>query len=164
MHFEAYPPEVNSANIYAGPGPDSMLAAARAWRSLDVEMTAVQRSFNRTLLSLMDAWAGPVVMQLMEAAKPFVRWLTDLCVQLSEVERQIHEIVRAYEWAHHDMVPLAQIYNNRAERQILIDNNALGQFTAQIADLDQEYDDFWDEDGEVMRDSTGFGCRMRCRS
>lgn len=58
MHFEAYPPEVNSANIYAGPGPDSMLAAARAWRSLDVEMTAVQRSFNRTLLSLMDAWAG----------------------------------------------------------------------------------------------------------
>lgn len=94
MHFEAYPPEVNSANIYAGPGPDSMLAAARAWRSLDVEMTAVQRSFNRTLLSLMDAWAGPVVMQLMEAAKPFVRWLTDLCVQLSEVERQIHEIVR----------------------------------------------------------------------
>lgn len=152
MHFEAYPPEVNSANIYAGPGPDSMLAAARAWRSLDVEMTAVQRSFNRTLLSLMDAWAGPVVMQLIEAAKPFVRWLTDLCVQLSEVERQIHEIVRAYEWAHHDMVPLAQIYNNRAERQILIDNNALGQFTAQIADLDQEYDDFWDEDGEVMRD------------
>lgn len=141
MHFEAYPPEVNSANIYAGPGPDSMLAAARAWRSLDVEMTAVQRSFNRTLLSLMDAWAGPVVMQLMEAAKPFVRWLTDLCVQLSEVERQIHEIVRAYEWAHHDMVPLAQIYNNRAERQILIDNNALGQFTAQIADLDQEYDE-----------------------
>lgn len=104
MHFEAYPPEVNSANIYAGPGPDSMLAAARAWRSLDVEMTAVQRSFNRTLLSLMDAWAGPVVMQLMEAAA--VCQVADRpCVQLSEVERQIHEIVRAYEWAHHDMVP-----------------------------------------------------------
>ncbi len=36
----------------------------------------------------MDAWAGPVVTQLMEAgAKLFVRWLTDSCVQLSEVER-----------------------------------------------------------------------------
>lgn len=48
--------------------------------------------------------------------------------------------------------PWRRSNNNRAERQILIDNNALGQFTAQIADLDQEYDDFWDEDGEVMRD------------
>lgn len=125
MHFEAYPPEVNSANIYAGPGPDSMLAA-----------------------SINCITTGPAQASIRDSS---VR-LTDLCVQLSEVERQIHEIVRAYEWAHHDMVPLAQIYNNRAERQILIDNNALGQFTAQIADLDQEYDDFWDEDGEVMRD------------
>ncbi|WP_119184927.1 PPE family protein [Mycobacterium decipiens] len=152
MHFEANPPEVNSGNMYAGPGPDSLWAAASAWRSLDTEMTAVQRMFNRTLLCLMDAWQGPAATQVMEATKPFVRWLAELCEQLSEVEMQIYQIERAYEWARREVVHPTQIYRNRAEKWLLINNNVLGQNNAAIADLDQEYDDFWDEDGEVMRD------------
>ncbi|OSC41666.1 PPE family protein [Mycobacterium decipiens] len=152
MHFEANPPEVNSGNMHAGPGPDSIWVAAHAWRSLGSEMTAVQRMFSRTLLCLMDAWQGPAATQVMEATKPFVRWLNELCEQLHEVEMQIYEIERAYEWAYHQVVPPAQIYTNRAERRMLIRNNALGRYNAQIADLDQQYEDFWDEDGEVMRD------------
>ncbi|MBS2079620.1 PPE domain-containing protein, partial [Mycobacterium tuberculosis] len=34
MDFAALPPEINSARIYAGPGPGSMLAAASAWEGL----------------------------------------------------------------------------------------------------------------------------------
>ncbi|WP_454561791.1 PPE family protein [Mycobacterium haemophilum] len=149
---EAYPPEVNSGNMYAGPGPDSMRAAAIAWRSLGKEMTALQKTFTRVLLDLMDAWSGPAATQVIDAAKPFVRWQTDLCEQLSETETQIREIVSAYEWARNEVVAPVQIYRNRAEAQILIEYNALGRYNAEIADLDQEYQDFWDEDGEAMRD------------
>ena len=38
MDFGALPPEINSARMYAGPGSESMLAAATAWNGLAAEL------------------------------------------------------------------------------------------------------------------------------
>ncbi|AKN16087.1 PPE family protein [Mycobacterium haemophilum DSM 44634] len=151
MHFEADPPEVNSGRMYAGPGAESLEAAASAWSSLRKEMMALERSFNRVLLGLMDSWSGPAVTQAVDAAKPFARWLTDLSEQLSGIFWQIHAIVVAYDRARDEVVPPDEIADNRAERRMLIKRNAFGRYNAQIANLDQEYEDFWEADGYAMR-------------
>lgn len=152
MEFEdGYPPEVNSGNMYAGPGSQSLRAAAWAWRSLGKELTALQWRFNQILGDLMERWSGVVANQVMEAAKPFVKWLADLSAQLSEIERQIYAILAAYQWAHDGVVHPTVIAANRVRRAELINDNTLGRNDAAIARLDQQYEDFWDQDGYVMR-------------
>ena len=48
MDFGAFPPEINSARMYAGPGAGSMLAAAAAWDGLaaDLHSTAACLRFG----------------------------------------------------------------------------------------------------------------------
>lgn len=152
MEFEeGYPPEVNSGNMYAGPGSDSLRRAAAMWRLLGQEMMALQEAFDRVLLGLMDGWSGPAATQVMEAAKPFAKWLADLSDQLLETVEPIAAIVWAYDYAVDGVVDPEQIDRNRNRQQWLINNNTFGRYDAEIADVEEEYQGWWEYDGTVMR-------------
>ncbi|CFC97188.1 Conserved protein of uncharacterised function%2C probable ancestor of PPE family protein PPE24 (fragment) [Mycobacterium tuberculosis] len=43
MNFSVLPPEINSALIFAGAGPEPMAAAATAWDGLAMELASVNR-------------------------------------------------------------------------------------------------------------------------
>ena len=61
MDYGAFPPEFNSARMYAGPGPGSMLAAAAAWNGLAAELRSVASSYGSVISGLTDELAGAVV-------------------------------------------------------------------------------------------------------
>ncbi|OBK26348.1 PPE domain-containing protein [Mycobacterium asiaticum] len=48
MSFAALPPELNSAQIYAGAGTGPLLSAAASWDGLAAEWSAGARSFSAT--------------------------------------------------------------------------------------------------------------------
>lgn len=60
LDFGALPPEINSARMYAGPGPGSMLAAAAAWQSLAEEPTSAASGYGWVVSTLASGpWTVP---------------------------------------------------------------------------------------------------------
>ncbi|MCV7341346.1 PPE family protein [Mycobacterium haemophilum DSM 44634] len=150
-HSEGLPPEINSANMLGGPGPFSMAHASMKWMSLGKEMWDLKMSFDQMLTCLTEEWSGEVAMQAINAAKPFQEWLEDLSDQIMNIARQTHYIMRAFRLAHYDVVDPELINANRAQVLALLQDNELGQNTAAIAQLEHEYADYWDQDGDAMR-------------
>ena len=54
MDFGALPPEFNSARMYAGPGTESMLAAAAGWNGLAAELRSAASSYGSVISALTD--------------------------------------------------------------------------------------------------------------
>lgn len=52
IDFGALPPEVNSARMYAGPGPLSLTAAAVAWDALAAELHAAASCYRSVIAGL----------------------------------------------------------------------------------------------------------------
>lgn len=152
MYDENCPPEINSRNLYTGPGQASLDAAHSAWGRLGDEVKALQRSFNLVVFGLMDAWSSLAAKQVREAVMPFVRWLADLSAQLEEIEGATSRFNDAFINARQAIVPPEEIAFNRGERKALVISNVFGRNDAEIAEFDQEYQDYWDENVQVMRD------------
>lgn len=59
MDFTAFPPEVISTRIHAGPGADSLIEASDAWQRLGASLEESAGINAATLSSLTEAWQGP---------------------------------------------------------------------------------------------------------
>ncbi|KLO25631.1 PPE family protein [Mycobacterium haemophilum] len=149
-HSEGLPPEINSHNIWGGPGADSIEDAVRAWASLRREICDLGSQFDQILLCLMDDWSGPVAIRVIDAATPFLRWLDSLDAKLFATERHIRRIGRAFFNARRDAVHPILIDANRAQVLALTRDNEFGQNNAAIAALEDEYGRYWDQDGRAM--------------
>ena len=76
MDYGGLPPEVNSARMYAGPGPGSLLAAVTAWQATADELNTAAAAYGSVIGDLTSGpWAGPSSWAMAAAATPYVRWL-----------------------------------------------------------------------------------------
>ncbi|ALL56303.1 PPE family protein [Mycobacterium haemophilum] len=150
MYFGALPPEVNSANMYAGAGADSMYAAANDWQDLASELNIAATGFDGVFCALQREWLGPTAIRMAEAALPYKWWLWAVWRHVIVSAKQTLILAEAYEAAFEMTVPPEYIAWNRAELQTLIADNAFGQNVAAIAGLEEQYDEFWAQDVEAM--------------
>lgn len=151
MDFATLPPEINSARMYAGAGPGSMLAAATAWDRLAQELNnsaAAYRSVLATLTS--DGWRGPSSMVMANAATPYVAWLHGAAAQAEHAATQATAAAAAYEAAFAAIVPPAEIAANRTLVRTLVATNFFGQNSPAIAAAEARYDAMWAQDAAVM--------------
>ncbi|WP_040624594.1 PPE domain-containing protein, partial [Mycobacterium parascrofulaceum] len=71
MDFAALPPEINSARIYAGAGPGSLLAAAAAWEGLAEQLYSESASYSSVVSGLTSGpWLGPASTSMTAASAP----------------------------------------------------------------------------------------------
>ncbi|CKP45269.1 PPE family protein [Mycobacterium tuberculosis] len=49
MDYAFLPPEINSARMYSGPGPNSMLVAAASWDALAAELASAAENYGSGL-------------------------------------------------------------------------------------------------------------------
>ncbi|MCV7342436.1 PPE family protein [Mycobacterium haemophilum] len=149
-HSEGLPPEINSHNMWDGPGPSSMVRASKEWGLLGQEMWDFKCSFEHMLSCLTEEWSGEVARQVIDAAKPFQQWLVDLGKQITNAWNETQHILAAFCLAHNGVVHPAQIDANRAQVSALLKDNEFGLYIAAIAQLEDEYGRYWDHNGMVM--------------
>ena len=142
------PPETISNYLDSGPGPASMRLVSQQWGLLCQEIMDLESKFNHMLACLTAKWSGPVGLQVIDAAKPFQRWLHDLSLKLAEAKADVRRIYLAYSTTSRNVVPSVQIATNHARRAWLA-NNPLGQNPHEIAQLDEQYKQFWVHNGQA---------------
>lgn len=151
LDFAALPPEINSARMYAGAGPGSLVTAAAAWMAVAAELNSTATSF-RAVLSTLTAgpWVGPSSTSMAAAAMPYVSWLTATAAQARQTSSQLASAVAAYETAFAATVPPVLIEVNRALLTSLVATNILGQNTGAIAATEAQYTEMWAQDVAAM--------------
>ncbi|WP_205875115.1 PPE family protein [Mycobacterium camsae] len=151
VDYGMLPPEVNSARIYAGPGPASLVSAAVAWNNLAADFQAAA-SGHRSVIEGLTAgpWLGPAAAKLVSAVSPFVSWLSSSAEQAAEAGGQAAAAATAYERAFAASVPPPLIASNRTMLQQLVTTNLLGQNSAAISMLEAQYGEFWAQDAGAM--------------
>ncbi len=151
MDFGALPPEVNSARMYAGPGPGSMLAAAAAWNALAAELHSVAATYTSVISELTSGpWQGPSSMAMAAAAAPYAAWMSTTAGQAELAATQAQAAAGAYEAAFAMSVPPPMIAANRAQLTSLVATNVFGQNTPAIAATEAQYGDMWAQDAAAM--------------
>lgn len=151
IDFALIPPEVTSGQMYAGPGPESLLAAATAWEGLAAELHAATASYRAVLTSLTaESWIGTSATAMIAAATPFVDWMSTAAAQATQTAVQAGAAASAFEVALAAVVPPPVIAANRSIRAALLASNTFGQNTAAIAAADTQYAQMWAQDAAAM--------------
>lgn len=149
--FGSIPPEINSARMYAGPGSDSLLAAAATWDRLAAELYDAARSHHTTAAELTgQSWLGPASATMMTATAPHLAWLTDTAALATRTAQQARAAAAAYEAARLMTVPPAVVAANRAQLAALATVNSLGMDTHAIAANEAQYREMWAQDSTAM--------------
>ncbi|MCV7103296.1 PPE family protein [Mycobacterium palustre] len=151
MDFGALPPEINSARMYAGPGPGTLLAASAGWESLAAELSAAADGYQSVIATLTDeSWLGVTSMTMAAAVTPYTSWMRLTAAQCEQAASQATAAAAAYETAFAMTVPPALVLANRARLLALIATNLFGQNTPAIMATEAEYGEMWAQDATAM--------------
>ncbi|MFP2990850.1 PPE family protein [Mycobacterium intracellulare] len=151
IDFGALPPEVNSARMYAGPGPFSLMAAAVAWDALAAELHAAASCYRSVIAGLTTGrWLGPSSLTMASAYAPYMAWMAGAGGRAAETAGQARLAVEVFEAAFAMTVPPPAVAANRAQLATLVATNFFGQNTAAIAATEAEYGEMWAQDAAAM--------------
>jgi PPE-repeat protein len=151
IDFGALPPEVNSARIYAGPGPESLLAAVAAWNGLAANLSSAASSYGSVISELTGGpWLGPSSTAMAAAAVPYSAWMSATAAQAELAATQAQAAASAFEAAFAMTVPPPEIAANRTELMSLVATNLFGQNTPAISVNEAQYGEMWAQDAAAM--------------
>ena len=116
LDYGVFPPELNSARMYAGPGSGSMLSAASAWDGLAADLRSQAANYGSVVAGLTSGeWQGPASTSMAAAAAPYVAWMNTTAAQAEQTAAQAKSAAAAYEAAFSATVPPPVIAANRAQ-------------------------------------------------
>lgn len=151
MDYGIFPPEINSARMYAGPGSGPMLAAASAWDGLAAELGSAASSYMTVISQLTEGpWRGPASASMAASAMQYVTWMSSAAVQSEQTAVHAQAAAAAFEAAFALTVPPAVVAANRTQLAMLVATNVLGQNTPAIAVTEAHYGEMWAQDAAAM--------------
>jgi PPE-repeat protein len=149
--FGAFPPEVNSAKMYTGPGSTSMLSAAAAWNGLASELRSQAANYSSIISNLIgEGWQGQASTAMAAAAAPYTAWMNTTAAQAEQTAGQATAAAAAYEAAYGMTLPPPVIAANRTQLASLVATNVLGQNAPAIAATEAHYGQMWAQDAAAM--------------
>jgi PPE-repeat protein len=149
--FTFFPPEINSALMFAGAGSGPLFGAASAWDGLASDLSGAASSFDSVITGLTGGpWTGPASASMLAAATPYVGWLSAAAGQAEAAAAQARVAATAFESALAATIPTPAVAANRAQLMALIATNILGQNTPAIFMTEFEYMEMWAQDVAAM--------------
>jgi PPE-repeat protein len=156
LDFGALPPEVNSANMFSGPGPGSLMAAASAWNQLAAELNSAALSYDKVITTLSsDEWVGPASASMAQAAEPYLAWMTTTTAQAEQAAAQARAAAAAYETALAATVPCRWSRPTVLSWRSWCRPTCRGQNTGAIAAYEAQYGQMWAQDATAMYSYAG---------
>lgn len=151
MDFASYPPEVNSARMFAGPGSGPLLVASEAWAALAAGLNSAADSYQAVVSGLSAGpWLGPSSASMSAAAASYAAWLRVTAAQAEETSAQAKAAAAAYQTAFSATVPPPIVAANRSQLMILIATDVFGINTPAIAATEAQYAEMWAQDAAAM--------------
>ncbi|BCO37380.1 PPE family protein [Mycobacterium heckeshornense] len=150
MQFMTLPPEVTSALIHSGPGAQSLVEAATAWRQLAAKLDEFAESYVAVVSSLTGTWYGPSATAMVRAVDPYLTWLRTTAQQCQRVASSAQTAAAAFNSARATMVSVAQVAANRARLAQLLATNGFGRNLPAIADNEYQYQSMWANNSAAM--------------
>lgn len=151
IDYGMFPPEFNSARMYAGSGSGSMLAAAAAWTQVAAQLQSAASAYESIISGLTSApWLGPSSTAMAAAAAPYVAWMSGTAAQAGLAATQVQTAAAAFEAAFAMTVPPPVVAANRAQLMMLIATNLFGQNAPAIAATEAHYGEMWAQDATAM--------------
>ena len=151
MDFGNFPPEINSARMYAGAGAGPLVVAAEAWDALAAELQSVANSYQSVVSGLTAGpWMGPASTSMSAAAASYAAWLRATAAQAEQTGAQAKSAAAAYQAAFTATVPPPMVAANRSLLSTLIATNVFGMNTQAIAANEAQYGEMWAQDTAAM--------------
>ncbi|OMC07599.1 PPE family protein [Mycobacterium sp. SP-6446] len=147
MDFWA-PPEVTSALIHSGPGPESWLAAANAWRELAIELGQTAADYAATVASI--PWQGPAATAMTLSTIPYVSWMQTTAAEAAQLSMAATSMAGSFVATQTAIVHPSVVTANRTLLAQLIATNYFGINFPAIAATELQYLQMWADNTTAM--------------
>jgi PPE-repeat protein len=88
LDFGAFPPEINSGLMYAGPGSGPMLTASAAWTALADNLYLTAVAYGSAITDIESFWLGPSATSMAAAATTYLSWISATAAQAEQTAAQ----------------------------------------------------------------------------
>ena len=150
MDFTTLPPEVISALIHSGPGSESLVDAATAWRQVGADLEDAADNYTATVSSMADNWHGPSAAAMFDSVAPYLKWLRITSQQAQQVAASAQAAATAFNSASASVVPTATVLANRTLLAKLLATNIFGRNMPAIAATEANYQEMWAVNAAAM--------------
>ncbi|WAJ44347.1 PPE family protein [Mycobacterium sp. Aquia_216] len=151
LDFFAFPPDIHSALLSAGPGTGGLLAAGGAWATIGAEYSSAADEL-RTIISMVEAtaWAGTSAERYVASHQPYLVWLELIAADAAAAAQSHYDAAAAYTAALMAVPTLAELAANHSAHAALIGTNFFGINTIPIAVNEADYARMWIQAAEAM--------------
>jgi PPE-repeat protein len=135
------PPEITSALIHSGPGPESWLTAAHTWRQLAIELGQTAADYASTVAAI--PWRGPSATAMTLSTLPYIAWLQATAVQAAQMSMAATTMASSFVATQTAVVHPSVVAANRTQLAHLLATNFFGINFPAIAATEIQYLQMW---------------------